>query len=469
MHVIPQLRINRAPMMLRSRSDVPSFVKRRRKSGCGFMTIGLIVALVLISAVAGFAVNRFNTATENIVQQDPRSTVPVTTTEESETLPEVLSVPFTVLLIGVDSREDVEEGARSDTLIVVYVNPQEGWASMLSIPRDSVTRIPHLGQSNKVNFAYTYGYVNAEELYGEKTDQNAAGGALAAETIENFLGLRIDYIAQVDFRGFEELIDLVGGITIDVSKPILDAEYPTENFGFERIYIPPGLQVMNGQTALRYARSRHSGTDFDRSRRQQQVLRAFLYEVQHRGLLEQVQLWPRFIESIEQHVGTTMPLGQPDILRGLARLAQNIRPDDVVQLSINPNDVAVIREVGSDIYWDQSDIEQLVTKLKLGPSAKKDSALIQVQNGTNIAGIATRVTTMLLQQGFELAEATDAPDMYAHTMIIDYQGEFPETRQQLAEILGIEDAYVYAAPPANAPPLPFNADMVVVLGQDYQE
>lgn len=175
------------------------------------------------------------------------------------------------MLLGVDTRADPDEGARSDTLIVASINPAQGWVSMLSIPRDTMTQVPGRGES-KINTAYSYGHANAVALYGEGTAPEAGGGALAAETVEGFLGIEIDYIAQIDFRGFERVINTLGGITVDVEQPLLDATYPTEDYGVERIYIPAGLQVMDGATALRYARSRHASSDFDRSRRQQQVL-----------------------------------------------------------------------------------------------------------------------------------------------------------------------------------------------------
>jgi LCP family protein required for cell wall assembly len=311
--------------------------------------------------------------------------------------------------------------------------------------------------------------MHPDSLYGKGTSPEASGGALAAEAVENFLDVRIDYIAQVDFRGFERLVDMIDGIKVDVQKPILDAEYPTENFGFERIYIPAGLQILDGYTALRYARSRHSGTDFERSRRQQQVLRAFLEEFQRRGLLDQIDMLSQMVENLQQSVNTTMPIGDLQVIRGLADFAQNINPDDIVQLSINPNDVGVVLEDGSDIYWNEQDIATLVKKLEAGPEAIEEEASLQVQNGTNRAGLASRVTSFLENEGFEMMPADDAPELYNRTMIIDYSGQFPNTRQQLADLLLVADRYVYATPPAEAPPQPLNVDIVVIVGQDYRE
>jgi LCP family protein required for cell wall assembly len=447
--------------------------------------VGLVLAIILAGVIGGVVINRFNKVAGTIVQQDPRHQRNVITDDDTPNpdtdtntdtqpvaepieLPDILNKPFTVLLIGVDKRDQEEEGVRSDTLIVVHVHPKGEWASMLSIPRDSVVMIPKLGQQ-KINYAYTYGYYQAESLYGDDTPPAAAGGAFAAETVEEFLDLRIDYIAQVDFRGFERLVDMIGGIKVNVAKPILDAEYPTENFGFERIYIPAGLQVFDGLTALRYARSRHSGTDFARSQRQQQVLRAFLEELQQRGILDQVDMLPQMVENVQEHVSTTLPIGEFAVIRGLAHLAQTIHPEDVVQLSINPDTVGIIQEAGSDIYWNRQDIIALVEQLKLGPAAKTKQARIQVQNGTERHGLATRVTTLLGNQGYDMVLPDDAPTSYEHTMIVDYTGDLSETCEELATLLAIQSRYVYSSPPPKAPPKPLNTDIVLIVGEDYQE
>jgi LCP family protein required for cell wall assembly len=442
--------------------------------------VGIVLAIMLAGVIGGIIINRFNKIAETIVQQDPRqepNIVPnndntmvtnAKTHAEPIALPDKINKPFTILLIGVDKRDDPEEGVRSDTLIVVYVNPKEQWASMLSIPRDSMVKIPGLG-IRKVNYAYTYGFMQAKAIYSQNTPPDAAGGALAAETVEGFLNLPIDYIAQVDFDGFEQMIDMLGGIKIDVDKPILDAEYPTENFGFERIYIPAGLQIFDGHTALRYARSRHSSSDFDRSRRQQQVLRVLLQEVQQRGFLEQVDLLPRLVDNIQNNVSTTMPVGDLTVIRGLAHLAQTIQSENIIQLNITPQHVGIVQESGSDIYWNELDIATIVKQLQLGPAGIAKQTSIQVQNGTEQPGVATRLTTFLSSEGFQTVQPNDAPKVYEHTVIIDYTGKLEQTRKQLATLLAIEPRYIYAKPPQNAPPKPFNADIVVVVGKDYQE
>ncbi|MFQ3661367.1 MAG: LCP family protein [Chloroflexaceae bacterium] len=401
-------------------------------------------------------------------QEDPRqsATRAGRPALDAGALPQGLREPFNVLLIGVDRRPDPEEGARSDTLILVHVNPAGGWAGMLSIPRDSVVQIPGLGMT-KINAAYAYGYNNAEALYGPGVAPEAAGGALAAETVAGFLDTSVDYIAQVDFRGFQRLVDTLGGIPIDVERPIFDAAYPSEDYGYERLYIPAGLQVMNGDLALRYARTRHASSDFDRSRRQQQVLRAMLHEVRTRGLLSQAAMLPDLVRDLQESVSTTLPLGDLDTLRGLAALAQRLDAERILTLSINPNDVGIVWESGSDIYWDPADVAAQVARLYAGPVAEAEQARVQVLNGAGVPGLAGRVTARLAAQGFSLAAAGDAPGLYARSLLIDYRGR-PETLRRLAATLGLDPADVYSTPPGDSPLPGEGVDLVLILGANYQ-
>ncbi|HWQ13016.1 MAG TPA: LCP family protein [Roseiflexaceae bacterium] len=504
-----------------ARERVAARRRARRGSSWRLFAAGIGLAGALLVAAVGVTLRRADQALSAIQQEDPRrrtaatdarqptsdaaTALPAPTTAAPPTaaarapqeLPPAISRPFTVLLVGVDRRTAPEDGVRSDTLILVRVDPQARTASMLSIPRDSMVTIPNVGLA-KINTAFSYGYNNAEALYGVGTDPDAAGGAVAAETVEGFLGVTVDYIAQVDFQGFERLVDSVGGVVVDVPAPLLDAEYPTENYGVERIYIPPGLQVMDGRTALIYARTRHASSDFDRGRRQQQVLRALLDQVRARGLLENAALLPRWAEVLEENVRTTLPLRDLAVVNGLAALARDLGPDRVLQLSINPDDVTLDAEDGADLYWNPADVAALVARWEAGPApepaaggapntpqvpasaplpspaplptaaAPAEDATVQVLNGAAVEGIAGRVTRYLRSRGFLTADPETLTRPYEHTLIIDYNDR-PLTRQALAETLGIDPRYVLAAPGPDAPPPGYGVDIVVVVGADYKE
>lgn len=292
-------------------------------------------------------------------RQPTRSVTPSPQSTVESSLPTKLQQPITVLLIGVDKRSDPNEGARSDTIILVRLNPATHRASMLSIPRDSVVLIPNVGYA-KINAAYSQGYAAPEAFYGAGTSPDAAGAALAAETVEQWLGIQIDYTAQIDFHGFETLVDTMGGILLDVPAPLYDGEYPTEDYGYQRIFIPPGLQVMDGRMALIYARTRHASSDFERSQRQQQVLRALVTQLRERGLFENAALLPQWAELLRENVRTTVPLSDFGFVQGLASIARSIDMQSIKQFSINPNDVALDASDGSDLYWNAASLAELV-------------------------------------------------------------------------------------------------------------
>lgn len=477
------------------------------------MIASVVLLIAVLVGVLGSALRRADQAISTIQQEDPRLRAPspiplptdppqltplpagpvidprptdplreptaVATLPPDPELPATLQKPVTVLLLGVDRRPDPNDGVRSDTMILVHLNARERWASMLSIPRDTMATIPRLGLA-KINTAYGYGYANAEALYGIGTQPEAAGGALVAETLESLLNVRVDYIAQIDFSGFERLVDSIGGVVVDVPTPLLDPQYPTEFYSVERVYIPAGLQVMNGRTALTYARSRHSTSDFDRSRRQQQVLRAVLDQVRARGILENAGLIPRWLDVLEQNVRTTLPLRDLEFVNALVGFARRLEPGRIATFSVNPNDVALVGEHGTDLYWNPADLVALVARWRAGPQIEPptpddpvaatpvENVRVQVLNGAGVSGLAGQVSAFLAGYGFAMTQADDAPGLFENTLVIDYTGR-PQEARRVAEALGIEPRFVRTQPAPDLPTPSVPADIVVVVGVDYQQ
>ena len=457
--------------------STPAHIAAQRvfSSANNWRTYVIIVVALLLIGGAGSALlvmRRTNAALANIQQVDPRANQPAqaTTSDQVEAVntvpfePATLKEPFTVLLIGVDKREEaIDEGVRSDTLILVRVDPLQDWATMLSIPRDSVVPLPD-GSYGKVNRAFSYGYYNAETLYGSGTDADAGGGAAAADTLERFLDIQIDYIAQVDFYGFANVVDSIGGILMDVQQALVDPEYPTENHGVERIYIAPGLQLMDGHTALVYARSRHSSNDFDRSKRQQAVLKALLQQVRSRGLLANVSLLPEWVGVLEQNVRTTLPLGDLSTMSDLAGIASKLESDRIAQYSINPLDVRVDSVVTSDIYWNPTDVTALVKRWRSG-SGVPGVVTIQVLNGTGIGGLASKIGQNLNSAGFLVLDPGDSVAA-SRTTLYD-SGDHTEIREKLVAELGLAADQVQINTAVQGGDR--DAKLILVIGADYQE
>ena len=154
---------------------------------------------------------------------------------------------------------------------------------------------------------------------------------------------------------------------------------------------------MNGHTALVFARSRHSSNDFDRSKRQQQVLKAVLSAVRNRGIMDNVSLLPQWVSVLEQNVRTTLPIGNISTMSDMAGIATQLDSNRIAQLTINPLDVRVDNVIGSDIYWNSNDIASLVKRWKTGAGIA-GIVTVQVLNGTNVSGLGNMATANLTKQ-----------------------------------------------------------------------
>ncbi len=181
-----------------------------------------------------------------------------------------------LLILGIDRRPEEEYVVRSDSMILTSLYPQAPEVTLLSIPRDLYVQIPGHGTSR----------INTAHFWGEN-DAPGGGPTLAMRTVEQNLGVPVHHYVRVDFDGFRAVVDAIGGIDIVVEEPLVDDTYPTEDYGTMRIEIPAGPQHMDGETALRYARSRHGSSDFDRAARQQQILIALTHR------LAESSAWPR--------------------------------------------------------------------------------------------------------------------------------------------------------------------------------
>jgi LCP family protein required for cell wall assembly len=171
---------------------------------------------------------------------------------------------FTVLVLGMDQRPgEFGTSYRTDTMILISLDPKTNRVGMLSIPRDLYVDVPGWGLQ-RVNSAYGLG-----ELSGP-----GGGPQLAMQTVQYNFGIPVNEYVVVNFDSFIKVIDLIGGVNIYVESAIYDPEYPDMTYGYDPFYMEAGWHEMDGHTALKYARSRHGTDDIDRGRRQQQVLYA---------------------------------------------------------------------------------------------------------------------------------------------------------------------------------------------------
>ena len=187
----------------------------------------------------------------------------------------------------------------TDSIMLASINSDDGFVTLLSIPRDLFVAYPKwYGTAGKINALYSL-WVS-----------DKVGIKLLAEKVSEITGQSIDEYAVIDFNGFKNIVNALGGIEIDVPKDLVDREYPNNNWGYEVFSVKAGLQTFNGDRALKYARSRHSTSDFDRSERQQLIIKWLKEKALSLGLFTSPQKISDLFEAIVSHLDTSMTLGE---------------------------------------------------------------------------------------------------------------------------------------------------------------
>ncbi|MCK5490708.1 MAG: LCP family protein [Candidatus Pacebacteria bacterium] len=194
-----------------------------------------------------------------------------------------------ILLLGIRGVGDPNGGLLTDTIIVVSIKPQTGELALISIPRDLYIDIPHRDYENKINEVYSTGVIDENWQRGLKYSK---------EAVAQVTGLDIHYATSVDFKAFKEIVDTLGGVTITLSAPFME----TNQFEEGIIDLPAGTQNIDGDTALLFARARFSSSDFDRSKRQQQLLIGVKEKALRLGVISNPVKVVSILNSLGNHV-----------------------------------------------------------------------------------------------------------------------------------------------------------------------
>lgn len=231
---------------------------------------------------------------------------------------------LTLLFMGLDRRPG-ETGLayRTDTMMLVSINPATRSIGLLSIPRDLYVEVPGYGELQRVNSSMVLG-----EL--ERPDY---GPQLAMQTVQYNLGIRVHDYVIVDFSAVIRFIDALGGINLDVPYNISDPLYPDMNYGYDPFYIRAGYQLLDGSTALKFARTRHGDSDFQRALRQQMVVYAIRDKVLDPQTLPQLIIQsPSIWASVSDGVYTGLTLEQ---MIQLGLYLRDISPENIRSGVIN--------------------------------------------------------------------------------------------------------------------------------------
>ncbi len=259
-----------------------------------------------------------------------------------------------VLVTGIDQREGEKDPGRTDTMIVLTLDPVTLQAGILSIPRDLWTPIP----------GYENGRINTANFLGDAFDYPGGGPELARKTVEQVLGIPINFYARVNFSAFEEFVDQIGGITVDVPLDIYDPEYPTADYRTEVFSITKGIHNLNGATALKFARTRHSlvNGDFDRARDQQLVMLAVKDKLTDpQVFLSVLANAPALIAKFNASVKTDLTFEQ---MQQLAALAQKVDRKNIKMGVLDQNYTEFASTMTDPPQWVQVPIRSKIAQLR---------------------------------------------------------------------------------------------------------
>jgi len=310
---------------------------------------------------------------------------------------------------------------------------------------------------------------------GDAREYPGGGPALAKKTVQYNFGVPVNYYVRVDFDGFRKIIDAIGGIDIDVENEIIDDKYPDEYYGYDPLYISAGRQHMDGELALKYARTRHGSSDFDRAKRQQEVLLA----VRDKAL--QLNLLPKLPELMVLLADTVETDLQPNEILNLAQIGWNIDRDSLRSVVIDQNmTVRHVTPTGADVLLPKRDkirplVDEMFASTPVDVPVKvtvqvaqpdrlaADDARIAVLNGTKNEGLVSEVSTYLRGKGYNIVETGQADrNDYAKTIIVDYTGK-AFTLEQLTGDIGVPLDEVRPSPNLQS-----EVDIRVILGEDFK-
>jgi LCP family protein required for cell wall assembly len=442
-----------------------------------FVLMAVLTGLLVYNTVHGVFAAWDGSGLPPLFSSNGADTAPVTpgTTPEA---PAVDAEPpewngtdrVTVLLMGLDQR-DLESGqadARTDSMMLVTLDPVSGTAGILSIPRDLWVEIPGF-EHNRINTAYSLG-----ESFDYPADGLHPGGGpgLAMRTVENLLGVQIQFYAVIEFVAFQDVIDEIGGIDVLVLEPMEMAV-----IGRYTLTLEAKPYHFDGHQALAYARARGtSGGDFDRSRRQQQVLMAIRDQILNLGNLPTlIARAPAIYQDVAEGIHTNLSLDQ---MIGLGAMALQIDPatitrgvigpPDMVLLEVLPDGAQVLKPVPDQIRLLRDEIftltDAVAPSIELDDPAAasaQEGARVAVRNGAGIEGLATSTADYLRGLGVNVVEVGNADRMdYTKTVIVDYTGN-PYTSRYLMTLLELDPSQILFQTVPDSP-----VDVAVICGPD---
>ena len=324
-----------------------------------------------------------------------------------------------ILLLGMGGRQH-EGGYLTDTIMLVSLEPSNQKISLLSIPRDMTIPVEGMGW-RKINNINAFAEAKKE----------GSGGLAISQALGDILDIPIDYFVRVDFSGFSNIIDEIGGIEVNVENVLDDKQYPIMGMEdaepyesrFEHLYISTGKQKMDGELALKYARSRHSigieGSDFGRARRQQIILESVRDKLLSKNMLFHPRMIANIIDELQEHITTNFKIWEivklwnmfKDVDRNDIRNKVLDNSPDGLLIDIRGEDGAYLLAPRSGDY---AEIQYLVHNIfseappEYTTKVRIEKATVEIRNGTWVNGLASQKSLDLEKYGFDVIRISNS-------------------------------------------------------------
>lgn len=365
-----------------------------------------------------------------------------------------------ILLAGIGGSQH-PGGQLADTIILASLNPQDKKIALLSIPRDLYVPLP----KPLVGFDK----INAAHALGERDVVKTGGGLnMLEKTVSEVFNQPIHYVVSVDFEGFKKLVDVVGGITISVEKAIYDPYFPAKNMvDYEPFSIKAGQQTLNGEIALKYVRTRYTTSDFDRARRQQQILQA----IKEKAFSLNIVANPKKIAEIAKIIGDKLKTDlQVWEAERLFSITKDVTKEKIITKVIDNGPGGPLVSSSEGGYYlkpkdgNYQELKQIAKNIFEQPALAEENAKIEIVNASNQNGLGSKIAENLKSYGLAVNRISKQSTNASSTVIYDAtNGRKPETLAILKTKL--KNSTVVIIPP-NQLLQNTTADFVIIIGED---
>lgn len=356
--------------------------------------------------------------------------------DESKNLKGRVEGRTNILLLGMGGKNH-PGGMLTDTIMVMSIDWNTKKVALMSIPRDLWV---------KINNTTTWAKINSAYYYGEQSQKVTGGGGKAiSDTVSRVFDIPIHYYVSIDFVGFEKIIDALGGVDVYVDKDLYDPLFPADNMvDYQTFYIKTGQHHLDGETALKYVRSRETTSDFDRSKRQEKVLVAVKNKVLSLSTLSNPKKITDIISIVGNNLRTSMSVGE---IKSFWEVVKEIDSEHIINkvLDTAPGSpltpiqdergYIIVPKKGIDNFTDLQEIAKNIFSIQEPVSHWQ----IEVLNGTGLTGLAAQKSQILNLNGYEVYRTANASKKYTNSVVNNCAGSpAQQDAQKIADLLKIK-------------------------------